>query len=67
MDSDGGKRKITAINIDLTPVDSKLLAKPKKGKKITREEFDKVVAEKMKEMGAEGGARQGTFIMHVER
>ena len=67
VDSDGGKRKITAINIDLTPVDSKLLAKPKKGKKITREEFDKVVAEKMKEMGAEGGARQGTFIMHVER
>lgn len=53
-----GKRIIIAQNVTLKAVDKKLIAKPKKGKKVTKEEFRKIVEEKAKEMGAgEGGRR----------
>lgn len=50
----GGDRKLEAIGLELKPLDKKLLSKPTKGKKVTSEEFQAMVAEKMKEMGVEG-------------
>lgn len=60
---DDGQNVITAKSIDLKPIDKKLLKKPKKGKKVTDEEFKKIVEEKMKEMGNEGGQGGGRTIM----
>lgn len=57
MDMDNGNRKLEAINIDLKPLGKNVLKKPTKGKSVTHEEYDQIVAEKMKEMGVEGGGR----------
>ncbi len=63
-----GKQTITAQTIDLGPVADNVIIRPEKGKKVTREEYDKMVEEKMKEMGVQsgpGGARTGVVIrMH---
>lgn len=49
-----GKRLITAASV--TPADvTALLVSPKKGKKVTREEFNKMVEEKTGENQGEGG------------
>lgn len=61
LEADNGKKTITATSVDFAPVDKNVLAKPKKGKKVTREEYDAIVKEKMEEMGAEGG--QGRHMM----
>jgi GLPGLI family protein len=61
-----GDHLITAQKIVFSSVSKNDLVKPKKGKKVTKEEFDKIVEEKMKEMGGEGG-EGGTFIMRIER
>ncbi|MDA3906411.1 MAG: GLPGLI family protein [Bacteroidales bacterium] len=53
VDINNGKRMIIAQKIDLKQIDDELIAKPKKGKKVTREEFQKIVDEKTKEMGGE--------------
>jgi len=50
----GGDRMLEAIGIELKPLDKKVLVKPTKGKKVTPDEFQAMVAEKMKEMGVEG-------------
>jgi GLPGLI family protein len=47
------KQQYIAKVIDMTPPDKELFKRPKEGKKVTREEFDKTVAEKMEEMGGE--------------
>lgn len=60
--ADGGKKHITAQSVDLTPPEPKLLKKPKDGKKVSRPEFDALVAEKMKEMGENGGSGQTIMI-----
>jgi len=63
-----GKQTITAQSIDLSPLAENVIVAPDKGKKVTREEFDKIVEEKMKEMGVQsgpGGTRTGVVIrMH---
>jgi len=56
-----GKRMIVAQSIDLKQIDNELISKPNKGKKISREEFQKIVEEKTKEMGVEN--RGGGMIM----
>jgi GLPGLI family protein len=56
-----GKQHITALSADLTPPEPGLLKKPKNGKKVSRPEFDALVAEKMKEMGETLGS--GEMIM----
>ncbi len=61
-----GKRMIVAQNIDFKKIDKKLIAKPKKGKKVTKEEFKKIMEEKMKEMGIENG-EGGTRTVRVFR
>lgn len=62
IDINDGKRTITAVTIDPDFSDASLIVKPKDGKKVTADEYKKIVDEKMKEMGAEGG-EGGAHIM----
>lgn len=62
VDINEGKQTLTATSVDLNPISAEQISKPDKGKKVTREEFDKIVEEKMKEMGAEQG-EGGTRMM----
>jgi GLPGLI family protein len=55
VDIDDGQRTITASSVTFTTVDKSLLVKPKEGKKVTAEQFHKIVDEKRKEMGADDG------------
>jgi len=65
VESEDGKQKTIATSVDFSPLADDILQKPKKGKKVTRDEFDKVVAEKMKEMGGEHGeGRQMMIRIH---
>jgi len=57
---DDGRRVIVATSLDSQPVGSDMLAKPKEGKKVTADEFRKIVDEKMKEMNIENGGREGS-------
>jgi GLPGLI family protein len=62
-----GKRVITAKEVLFTEVNAKELARPTDGKKVTAEEFDAIVKEKMKEMGAEGsGGTMRVIIRNIE-
>ena len=54
LDMNGGKRIITATNIESLS-NPELIIKPKDGKKVTASEFKKIVDDKMKEMGEENG------------
>lgn len=58
-----GDRTLIAQSVELTKIDKKLLVKPRKGKKVSQDAFDKIVEEKLKEMGAEG-SRSGRAV-HV--
>ena len=60
VDVNDGERVITAIDLNFTEVDQSVIVEPKKGKEVSHEEFQKIVAEKMKEQGAQG--RGGIFI-----
>ena len=57
---------MTAKSVDLVKVDPDKLQKPNKGKKVSREKFNSIVEEKIKEMGAEGGEGQ-TIIMKISQ
>jgi len=64
VDVNDGERVIVATEIALgEPTEA--IEKPKKGKKITQEEFEVVVAEKMKEMEAEYGGSGGEGGMRI--
>ncbi len=64
-DVNGGKQTLTAVSIDLKEVADNEIVKPDKGKKVTREEFDKIVEEKMKEMGAQGGMGGNKVMIRI--
>ena len=59
---ENGKRTITATEVKFEKIDSILLEKPTKGKKISQAEFKKIQEEKMKEMG--GG--NGRTVIRIE-
>lgn len=60
---DEGKTEIKATDVSFeTPADD-VLQKPTKGKKVTSEEYNKIVAQKMKEMSEMYGGREGGAIM----
>ena len=65
LEMDGGDRNVKATKIDLKPIEKSALAKPKKGKAVTADEFDKIREEKMKEMGAETGGKPGQMRMII--
>lgn len=54
VETDQGDRKLEAIAIELKPLDKSVLQKPTKGKKVTADEYQAIVEEKLKEMEAEG-------------
>lgn len=56
VDINDGKQVYLAKSIDMADQDKDLFKRPKDGKKVTREEYDTIVAEKMKEMGGESSA-----------
>jgi len=62
VESEEGKRTITAVNVELKDVDAADIKAPKKGKQVSNEEFEAIMAEKMKEMNEMKGGN-GVFIM----
>jgi GLPGLI family protein len=66
MDTNQGQVVITAKSIEMKKLEDGLLVAPDKGKKVTREEYRKIVDERMKEMreqfrgGMPGGGGPGT-------
>ncbi len=67
LDIDKGERTITAIKISNEAVESSKLLKPKDGKKVSREQFNKIVDDKMKEQGMEGGQGGGTIMIKISK
>jgi GLPGLI family protein len=65
VDVNNGKQTLNAISINLNPVGENMIVKPEKGKKVTREEFDKIVEEKMKEMGGQSGSGGARMIIRM--
>ena len=65
MNIDKGKRVIKASEINLGGEASSDIVAPKKGKAVTKEKFQEIVKEKMKEMGELNGGN--TVIKVIER
>lgn len=62
---DDGERTITAKSVEFKKLEDDLLARPKKGKKVSKEKFDEIVKEKTDDMNSgEGG---GTVIMTISQ
>ncbi len=68
VNKDNGEHVLKAISVELKEPEKGLLKKPVKGKEVTEEEFQAIVAEKMKEMGMEEGSSGGdrTFVIRIE-
>lgn len=62
-DINDGMRTFVAKAVEPLPKDEMKLGKPTDGKRVTEEEYDAIVAEKMKEMGLEEGNTGG--VGHV--
>jgi GLPGLI family protein len=62
VNKNDGESVISATAVDLKPLEEEI-EKPDKGKKVTKKEYDDIVEEKMKEMGASGGG--GRMIMII--
>lgn len=61
-----GEMVFEAMSIDLIPIDKKLIIRPKEGKKVSREQFNKIVKEKNKEMEEQNGGN-GNVIIHIKK
>lgn len=55
VDIDEGQQVITATVVEMKKLNADKIVKPTKGKEVTREEFEKISEEKMKEMEEEMG------------
>jgi GLPGLI family protein len=60
---DDGQRTYTATEVDLETDVSDMITPPKGGKEVSREEYDGIVEEKMKEMGATRGRGANMRVM----
>lgn len=63
LDRNDGEMVVVATSIELKEIENKTLKAPKKGKKVTQKEFQKIQDEKMKEMEEEFGASGGTRVI----
>ena len=63
LEINNGKTHLLASEITLDKLEQGVIEKPKKGKKVGREEFEKIVSEKMKEMEEEYGNKGGNQII----
>ncbi len=67
LNIDDGQRTFVAKELSLEELADDAIVAPKKGKRVTRDEFDKIVEDKMKEMGAERAGRSGnSFHITIE-
>ena len=62
ISKDNGKKEIKATKVSLENPAKEIFELPKKGKKVTQEEYDIIVEEKTKEMLKEFGVKDGTVI-----
>ena len=62
VEVNGGDQVMAATKVDLGPVKTSDLVKPKQGKKVTKAEFRKIVADKQKEMQDENGGGNNVII-----
>jgi len=60
---DDGRIEIKATEVSLDAPDESMLVKPTKGQKVSKEEYDDIMAEKIKEMQKMSGNREGRSIM----
>jgi len=67
VESVDGKKSTLATSVEFSSIGKDLLSKPKKGKKVSRQEFDNIVEEKMKEMGAENGNGGNQMMIRIHR
>ena len=65
LDIDDGQRSLVVQELSLDGVEAGMIVPPKKGKKVSQEEFDAIVEEKMKEMNMTGKGR-GNVIMQIQ-
>ncbi len=64
---DSGDYKIVAKSINIGNIDESVLVKPKKGKKLSRKEFDIMVDEKTEEMQEQyGTGGEGNVFIQIE-
>ncbi len=63
LDRNDGERVVVATLVELKEIEKKTLKAPKKGKKVTQEEFQKIQDEKMKEMEEEFGGSGSRIII----
>ncbi len=63
LNIDDGQRSYVAKELPLEPLEKGTIKAPKKGKKVSQEEFDEIVAEKMKEMEATSSGN--TFVIRM--
>ena len=63
VDINEGQRVLEARSISFDDPGKDVFEKPDKGKKVSKDEFDTIVAEKMKEMGAEGSTGGGGIVI----
>lgn len=63
IDIEDGKTTLTASKIDFKPIDFKELTKPRDGKKVTAQEYKKIVDEKTKERQSVSGGATVTIQM----
>lgn len=62
----GGEQTYEAKAIELTTVDKKQIVKPTEGKKVSRDEFNSIVKEKMEEMREQNGG-DGNVIIRIKK
>lgn len=65
LNLNNGSRTIVATKVELKSLPADALTKPTKGKEVTQAEFDKIEAEKMKEMEQEMGGQGGGVRMII--
>lgn len=65
VDINDGKQTITATVIDLKFNDFGSLVRPREGKKVTSEEYNKIVEEKTKEIESEGMKNGGSALIRA--
>ena len=59
MEFNDGQRKVVATEVELKALEKDTIVAPKKGKKVTHEEYKKIQEEKMKELEQELGGSSG--------
>lgn len=65
VSADDGRMTITAKEIHLDALEEGALAPPDGGREVTREEFQKIVDEKMEEMGGQRGRDGAVFHVRI--